>query len=74
MKLIELNGEVTDTLAGRMVDRIGYRCRCANVTQLTQAFDAGWVHAIILLGHEDDLELIDVGVHRDEVSAKLSLM
>ena len=67
MKPVELNGEVTDTLAGRMVDRIGYRCRCANVTQLTQTFDAGWVHAIILLGHEDDLELIDVGVHRDEV-------
>ena len=57
-------GEVADALAGPMVDRIGNRCRCADVAQLAKTFDASRIHPVILLGHQDDLELVDVAALR----------
>ncbi len=43
----------------------------ADIAELSDTLDAGRIDEIILLGDEDDLELLDVGVHPHQVVGKI---
>jgi hypothetical protein len=56
-QFIECNRQVAYALAGGVIDSIGDRSRNAHNTNLAQPFDAEWVHHVIRLVDENDLDI-----------------
>jgi hypothetical protein len=50
---------------------MGDRCRRSDVGEFAQALDTRRVHVVVYLRHQDDLDLLDVGVDRDHIVGKV---
>ena len=63
VKLIQRDREVAHARSGRMIDRVGNRRGDADDPDLAKPLDAERV-GVVRLVHEDDLDVVHVGVHR----------
>src|SRR5262245_49295988 len=70
-KLLHPDRQVADALARRMEDRIGDCSGGADIAQFTKAFDARRVHLVVLLGQEEDVDLVDIGIHRHQIVGEI---
>src|SRR6266536_2137873 len=63
--------QLADANAKRMVDGIGDGSGRAHVGELADALHAGWIDFAVLLRDEDDFDLVDIGVHGNEIVGQI---
>src|ERR1700728_5471224 len=66
-QFLNADRQIANTDTGGMKDGArNRRCR-ADVPQFTQAFDTGRIHVVVDLRHENDLDVLDVRIHRHQI-------
>src|SRR5215472_5673428 len=66
-QLFEPDRQLAHTQAGSVIDRVGDGSGRSHIGDFADTLDAGRVHLIVLFRHENDLKLLDVGVHRHKI-------
>src|SRR5436190_24317467 len=64
LQLVEGDRQVAHAFSGRVIDRVGYRRRDTDDSDLADAFDAERIDDVVRLVDEDHLDVVYVGVHR----------
>lgn len=63
-QLLDTDRQLAHADAGRVVHRVGNRGGGPDVRELAETFDTGGIDVVVDLGNQNDLHLVDVGIHR----------
>ena len=66
-KLLDANWQVPNSNSGGVIDGIGNRGRRADIGEFAETIYTGRIYVVIDFGHENSLDLPDIGVHGDHV-------
>ncbi len=71
--MIEMNRQMANAFACRMINSIGDSCGNADHTQFADALDPERIDDVILLVEHLDRNVLDVGADRQEIFGKVSI-
>ena len=54
-----------------MIDRIGDSGRGSDIAEFTDTLDAYRIDRFVLLRNQNDVDILDVGVHRNEIIGEI---
>lgn len=70
-QLFQADRQVAHAHARGMEDGVGHRGVASDIAKLVEALDAERVHPVVRLGHEDRLDILNVGVNGDQVVGQI---